>query len=336
MVSSSQTSTVSRPSQEPQSPLQETLTGSSSQEQAESSIAPSPGIPDQPGTSTTESTSLLGPLVKTEDGSFTVQDRITGECYHTRMGARREAEELYIKLSGFHDALARLPATCINVLDVGLGLGYNAASTLEAWLRAPCPPSVLMVSLENNVEVIQSLLKMNAPWTQTWDTRALRALATMTPSGPGQWSCRLSHPSSKGDDRESLEGSTTNPVFVWEIFALDAVSEPLPYARESAPTEKAPPQRYPLAKNPGETSFFWDFVWQDPFSPDRNPAMWSSHWFKKLRQQCHPDTRVLTYSVARRVRDALEEAGFTWEKRPTPFPMKKHWLYATPQPASSL
>lgn len=257
---------------------------------------------------TPSNNSNLGALVLTEDGTWTVQDKLTGECYHSRMGARREAEELYIKLSGFSDSLRIQPPQDIRVLDVGLGLGYNASATIAAWLESPNPPSVLMVSLEKSRKVIEELLSPDAPWTQNWEPNIREALAKVAPVAPFHWQGVISH----GSSCRGSSGKMTN--FVWKIFELDAANSPLPF--------DLPDLHQQLT---------WDFIWQDPFSPQMNPDMWSSSWFTKLLSHSHPHTKLLTYSVARCVRDALDAAGFSWQKLKTPFPMKKHWLMATPK-----
>lgn len=276
----------------------------------------------------------LGPLVITEDGSYTVQDLSTGECYHSRKGARREAEELYINVSGFCDSLEHHPSPTLTVLDVGLGLGYNAAATLEAWLRASHPPNVHMVSLENNPEVIQSLLNPKAPWTADWNPRVQDALSGMKQIAPNHWASSLVGSKNLDDSLNSYRLTPSpGPVFLWEIFLLDAAHDPLPYHGCPGPSlleselDASGSGQNLSSKSP----LRWDYVWQDPFSPQRNPEMWSSAWFSKVREQCLPGTKILTYSVARRVREALEESGFTWEKRRPPFLMKKHWLLASPR-----
>jgi len=53
----------------------------------------------------------------------------------------------------------------------------------------------------------------------------------------------------------------------------------------------------------------------DGFSPAKNPEMWSETVMKKLARLSHPGTRLGTFTVARKVRDALAEAGFVVEKK---------------------
>jgi tRNA 5-methylaminomethyl-2-thiouridine biosynthesis bifunctional protein len=85
---------------------------------------------------------------------------------------------------------------------------------------------------------------------------------------------------------------------------------------------------------PGRDEFAgFDFVWQDPFSPQKNPTMWSAEWFARVREVSATGCTLMTYSVARAVRDALAASGWSVAKIPTSIRMKRHWLRATPSGA---
>ena len=57
-----------------------------------------------------------------------------------------------------------------------------------------------------------------------------------------------------------------------------------------------------------------DAWYLDGFSPAKNPAMWDTHLFTSMARLSKPGATVSSYSVARRVRDGLESAGFTTRK----------------------
>ncbi len=63
----------------------------------------------------------------------------------------------------------------------------------------------------------------------------------------------------------------------------------------------------------------------DGFSPDKNPALWSSDLFNVLGLLSHTDTTIATFSAAGEVRRGLEAAGFKVSKRQG-FGQKKHCL----------
>lgn len=52
-------------------------------------------------------------------------------------------------------------------------------------------------------------------------------------------------------------------------------------------------------------------VFHDPFSPSKNPELWSVDFFKQLLQVMHPQGILTTYSSAVQVRRAMIEAGFS-------------------------
>jgi tRNA U34 5-methylaminomethyl-2-thiouridine-forming methyltransferase MnmC len=53
-----------------------------------------------------------------------------------------------------------------------------------------------------------------------------------------------------------------------------------------------------------------DFVFYAPFSPQFTPNMWETDIFKKLYSHMNVNSKLSTYSYARKVRDGLKNAGF--------------------------
>ncbi|MFZ5890640.1 MAG: MnmC family methyltransferase [Myxococcota bacterium] len=53
-----------------------------------------------------------------------------------------------------------------------------------------------------------------------------------------------------------------------------------------------------------------DIVFWDPFSPARNPSLWTIAAFRELRALCRPGATFFTYSAATSTRSALLLAGF--------------------------
>ena len=212
-------------------------------------------------------------MVKTDDGSLTVVHPGHKECFHSRSGALSEAIELYVNKSGIEGSFQN--GTPVRVLDVGLGLGYNATATFAAWRRSPQKSILEITSLEIDAELVELFRSGVAPWQSNW-----------TP----EW-------------LEFARGK--NPGCKHEIFVGDAATA-----------------------NLGTAPF--NFIWQDPFSPAKNPTMWSREWFGLCRAVAAPDCVLVTYSVARSVREALTEAGWVPEKVEAVGSQKRHWLIARP------
>jgi len=70
-----------------------------------------------------------------------------------------------------------------------------------------------------------------------------------------------------------------------------------------------------------------DAIYLDGFAPAKNPEMWSPQTLRALSRLAAPGATAATWSVASPVRAALEETGFSVEKRPG-FGFKKEMLSA--------
>ncbi|MFH1972524.1 MAG: MnmC family methyltransferase [archaeon] len=53
-----------------------------------------------------------------------------------------------------------------------------------------------------------------------------------------------------------------------------------------------------------------DVIFHDPFSPKRNPELWTEEFFRKEYDKLSKGGRLVTYSCARSVRDNLKKVGF--------------------------
>lgn len=54
----------------------------------------------------------------------------------------------------------------------------------------------------------------------------------------------------------------------------------------------------------------FDVIFQDPFSPPKNPSLWTVEWFELLAQLAHPGSTLATYSASSCVRKALALTGW--------------------------
>lgn len=58
----------------------------------------------------------------------------------------------------------------------------------------------------------------------------------------------------------------------------------------------------------------WQAIYQDAFSPKRNPVLWTKEWFELLRTHSASDVLLSTYSASTSIRKSLIEAGWTLQK----------------------
>jgi hypothetical protein len=237
---------------------------------------------------------LVGSLVTTGDGSLTLKHPSHGQDYHSSEGAFFESRELYIKSSSLVSTLG-VSGESISILDVGLGLAYNAIVTIEAWVGSVDPCDMTIVSLECNRDLVELIASGEAPWMTGWP-RELRDICSGLTSAAGQ-------------QFEFIFGHPRKPQrrCHWKILIGDALEAPATLKQFGS----------------------FHFIWQDPFSPEVNPTMWSAPWFSELRRLADDSCELLTYSVSRSVKDALEKGGWNWQRFPTPG-KKRHWLKALP------
>jgi tRNA U34 5-methylaminomethyl-2-thiouridine-forming methyltransferase MnmC len=240
----------------------------------------------------------LDELVVTQDGTITLRHPVYGEEFHSIKGARFEADSLYMEASGFRSRLAATEsAETIGILDVGLGLGYNALMTMECWMQGRGTQDLNLVSLEHTPELVASLAAVSCSWKEGWsDAWKVWSQSLQKKAETDEWTTTLEHP-------------RTGKKLTWLVLVGDARRADL-------------------------SPWTFHYIWQDAFSPRKNPELWSVEWFEKLRAVCHPTAQLVTYSVARLVRDHLEAASWTQERVKTPQAKngegsgKKQWLLA--------
>ncbi len=229
----------------------------------------------------------IGSLVTTADGSLSLIHPDHGECYHSHLGALSEAENLYMAHSGIRETFRN--KTFVAVLDVGLGLAYNSCKTIEAWWQSPGHCDLSILSLEINRDLVNSLKNLSAPWLKDWPCQWKSWCQTLNTKDLSEQCQEISHPNGPASCR-------------WQVDIQDASQL----------------QEFDLC---------FDFIWQDAFSPKKNPSLWTKDWFELLRNYAHADATLLTYSVARVVKDNLSQAGWQWQLLKGAGPKSK-WMKA--------
>lgn len=88
---------------------------------------------------------------KTDDGSITFFSTEFGETFHTKYGAKKEAEITYIKGCELREKAQK--KTCLKIIDVCYGLGYNTAAALSCiWEVNPhCQIELMALEIDERV-----------------------------------------------------------------------------------------------------------------------------------------------------------------------------------------
>jgi hypothetical protein len=232
----------------------------------------------------------FGALVETADGSLTICHGGHGQDFHSHEGAQFESWNLYVVSSGYLDALGSASKQQIYVLDVGMGLGYNAVASIVAWYTSAGIVDVDITSLECDVRLVEAFVTCEAPWQRGWNEAWL--------VGPKE----LKH--CENVYRANIRHPVSGRSLTWTVMVCDAS------CMELKSIEKT-----------------FDYIWQDPFTPELNPTLWSAEWFRRVKDVAKSGAILMSYSVARAVKSALAESGWGYERIPTPG-RKRHWLKA--------
>lgn len=196
--------------------------------------------------------------VTTDDGSITFFSEDWKEHYHTKTGARLEAQQKFTVPSKIAEKLEQRD---IRILDVCFGLGNNSLAAISA-----------VAGAGHRLEI--TALEM--------DKRVVRAAA------------------------EHFQELKADPVS-WRSVLADLYSRSSFITKNSSLTIRWGDARW-LIQNLEAESF--DIIFQDPFSSQHCPELWTVEFFRQLYRVLKPDGVLLTYSSSMPVRGAMLEAGF--------------------------
>ena len=216
----------------------------------------------------------------TADGSLTFYSAEFGETFHSRQGARQEAELKFVEPTQLRQKAQQKPS--VRLLDLCYGLGYNTAAALAAiWSVNPgCRVELLGLELD--------------------------------PAVPGAaihcWRARGK------ETRVAACSKASESSFPWSqpLFNILATLA----AQHQIQTEYLHAQlwirdaRISL-QHICQTGFLADAIFLDPFSPPRCPQLWTVEFLDLVARCLQPTGRLATYSCAAAVRAALLATGLS-------------------------
>jgi tRNA U34 5-methylaminomethyl-2-thiouridine-forming methyltransferase MnmC len=224
-----------------------------------------------------------------QDGSFTLFEPEVGEHYHNRLGAYTESLEQYTRLATQHwlEAPQGMP-TQVRLWDVCFGLGYNTFTFihyLAEWQATSghCPTRAI------HIQAVELDTHLQGMWPQVL---ALQVYPLFQP-GRG-YDIALA----ANTITFTPEAGSGLPKACIHLSMGDALAV-LPEWHEQEATQGTPVHA----------------IFHDAFSPRKVPHLWQPSIFKTYAGALCPQQGVLlTYSVARVVKDGLESAGLSWKK----------------------
>ena len=233
-------------------------------------------------------------VVATNDGSRTLESVAFGQAYGSQHGAAAEARHVFLEGAGVQARLTSGLET--QVLEVGLGTGLNFLLTADAALQAGA--ALTYRAFEWRLPPAGMLAEL------TYGTLL---------KSPGLWDAWLAW---AREVEETMPSGGVTAVSLAGVQLEVAWGDAWPDHRPS------PGAADLLARGPV------DAVYHDAFSPQANPALWEEAFLHALASALRPGGRLATYSVAGRVRRALQDCGLATMKAPGPTGGKAEMLQA--------
>ena len=207
----------------------------------------------------------------TADGSYTFFSSEFGEAFHSRQGARLEAELKFVKPTQLAQ-VATQSTVCL--LDVCYGLGYNTAAALDTIWRINPTCHVQWFGLELDARVPKEAIAHN--------------LLSQWPDPIPQLLTQLVETGTVINQGTSQDASNSHPPLTAHLLLGDA--------RQTIQQVHA-------------TGFQADAIFLDPFSPVNCPQLWTAEFLDWVVRCLAPTGRLATYSCSAAVRTALQMAG---------------------------
>ncbi|MBF0104657.1 MAG: hypothetical protein HQM16_04955 [Deltaproteobacteria bacterium] len=235
--------------------------------------------------------------IQTADGSCTLFSEKYQETYHSRSGAWAESQEVFLRPFLAHQTHHW------RVLDIGFGLGLN-------WL---CYVNAFLHEARHAGEPAPEHPEKNAEYPLRLDITSL------------------------DNDPEVLHLKCTQeslgcfPVLNRAFTLLDDLKVQKQITTDSLSARLIIGEAKEGLKELARQKQRFNVILQDPFSPKKNPDCWDENYFDLLAPCCETGCLLLTYSVAKAVRNNLERTGFT-AKKIKGFGSKREQLVAIYQP----
>jgi tRNA U34 5-methylaminomethyl-2-thiouridine-forming methyltransferase MnmC len=219
-------------------------------------------------------------LSQTRDGSWTCFNEEVGEHYHNLSGALTETTEIYVTPAQFEKRLQKTDSLCI--FDPFFGLGYNTVACMQAFQQLQqsgfSGKTLEVVAIEKDPNILEFL-------PQVWEKYESNILKQILHALEHNIYYQTQQDFSGLDQSRKIEVS---PGIFLHLIVGD-----IRRCVDSLPSE------------------YFDLIYQDPFSPRKQPELWTKQLFQRYFRLLKPDTgTMMTYSAAAGVRTGLSEAGF--------------------------
>lgn len=224
----------------------------------------------------TEFKGVLGSykIIKTEDNTETIWSEYFDEACHNLSGAYDETIHNYILGCAVPDLINQ--ETAFAILDVGFGVGVGLRALIDQLKSTEVKASL---AYYYSIELDETLLL---------------------------WSLQKTLPELKLE-RKLIESNHGNLVFYEGKYLKN--STPVLHIKIFVGDGRI---TLPIAKDLDLMKPF-NAIFQDAFSPKKNPTLWSTEWFQFLKSASLPSVKLSTYSSSISIRKSLIAGGWAIE-----------------------
>ncbi|WP_343353857.1 MnmC family methyltransferase [Helicobacter mastomyrinus] len=214
-------------------------------------------------------------LRESSDGSLSAYNEAFGECYHSlRDGALNESlyKHVYPALQHIQSVFLELPHI-LCALDICFGLGYNSFALIATLAQRGYKGKLRIYSPEQDSAIFSALRDFAYPPLMSAYHNEIDKIFCFF----AQSLCNvISMYAFKIEDMEC-------EMYIYKGDALDMLN--------SLPQEA------------------FHIIFQDAFSPKKNPALWSETYFCSLYKLLHSQGIITTYSQSKAIRQNAYRAG---------------------------
>lgn len=237
-------------------------------------------------------------IKQTGDGSDTLISETFDQPYHSLSGAVAESRYVYFEANGLSDALSAGEDLCI--LEIGFGTGMNLVLLLDYLSKSSLKPNITFISAEAwpiEPEIAKNLNFGKEVGYQDYSSLLETIFTDLKP----------------GWNKITITEQVTLLLFVGTFGEMNFISGNQ-LNTESAATDTADLTETTTGGKIINQPF--DFVLHDPFSPESNPAGWTSDLFSKIAAAASDNVMLTTYSAATSARAAMATAGWYIARAP--------------------
>lgn len=265
-------------------------------------------------------------FVFTEDGSTGLYNKLVEDVYHSKFGAKSEAEEKFIKPLNFEKNF--LNKKQINVLDICYGIGYNTKAFLNKIIKTNYNGEINIDILEYDKDlVLLSPFIKDGYYKSAPEINYILASKLIELIYANRNS--LNRILNNKDNKKFIEpfyGRLIKKYKNWGyIYNLEVknsaflhnicyhyISQRNKRVLKSNKINKLTFRAYfeDARQTVKSLKNEYDVIFLDAFTPSKLPTLWSLDFFKELYRLSSDDGMLVTYSNSSAVRHAMMDAGY--------------------------